>query len=194
MLFKSRLSVLLVSILFIVAACGNKKQKETPQPDASEGTYFSIRQFVSDQWETFHGQPFAIAKVVTVNGKTDSIMTNADKLDWGSIFKIFFATDISDPKFLGKYDFSQFADDATASNNFYYEAKEPDLFTRKLHIISDDVTNKIKSIYIETEQKTKWGSRIQRLFYIPVKTISIQEFESTTTGDKKELRVEYRFM
>lgn len=162
--------------------------------EKGEGHYFSIKEFASDQWNNFHGQPYGMEKIVYMNGKKDSLITNADAVDWGAILKIFFATDISDPKYDGKYIFSDFADETTLTENYYYEAKDPKLYTQKLHVIADMRNHKISSIYIETLKRNKWGSRMQRLYYEPVKNISIQEFETTATGDKNEVRVVYRFL
>lgn len=160
----------------------------------AEGHYFSIKDFALDQWKNFHGQPYGMEKIVYMNGRKDSLITNADAVDWGAILKMFFATDISDPKYDGKYDFSDFVDQTTLTENYYYEAKDPKMFTQKLHVIADMRNHKISSIYIETLKQNKWGSRMQRLYYEPVKSISIQEFETSATGDKNEVRVEYRFL
>lgn len=122
------------------------------------------------------------------------MLTNADAVDWAAIFNIFFETDISDSKFLDKYDFSEFADETTMTENYYYQAKDPKLFTQKLHIMSNLINHKISYIYIETSRNNRWGARTQRLYYEPVKSIVIQEFESVATGNKNEVRVEYRFL
>ena len=108
--------------------------------------------------------------------------------------KAFIESDISDPKYLEKYDFSMFEDGTTDTHNFYYEAKDKKLFTRKLQISADAMTRKIRSIYIETQKNAKWDSKTQKLFYMPMKVLSIQEFEKGTLGSGKELRVEYRFL
>lgn len=180
------LSIIIISTIFWVSC---KPKQEEPKPDASKGTYFSIKQFADDQWATFRGQPFGMQKVVYMNGKTDSSYTTAYDVNWGTIFNPFFESDISDPKFLGKYRYSVFKDDNTYSVNLFYEAVDDKLFTRKLVITLDELTAKVKSIYIETE-----GKKVSRkLLYLPVTLISIQEFEHTGPVSK-ELRIEYRFL
>jgi hypothetical protein len=178
--------------LITIASCKPKESK--PIPDASKGTYFSIKQFVKDQWDIHNGQPYGLTRVVTLNGEQDSTMTTAYEMAWGPLFKMFFDTDISDPKYLGQYDFSMFEDDATYTMNYYYEAKDPKLFTRKLHISTDATNNKVRSIYIETQKNGKWSDKSQKLFYMPLKVISVQEFEKSLIGSGKELRIEYRFL
>lgn len=183
--------LLFIAFLMLVVSCGK------PEPEVKEvedGTYFSIVDYAKDQWKTYHGQPFGIMKTVYFNGTADSVAGNAMELDWAPIFKVFFETDISDKKYIGQYDFSAFKDQQTATNTFYYEAKNKKLYTRKLQIIADEVNNKIESIYIEAGKQDRMGTRTVKLFYTPLKSISIQEMETSKTGQKKELRVVYKFL
>lgn len=180
-------------ILCVVVAASSCKQQAVESVQ-QEGHYFSIKEFALDQWNTYHGQPFGIQKIVYMNGRVDSVYTNADGVNWAAILKMFFETDISDSKFEDKYSFSEFADPTTLTENFYYEAKDPKLLTQKLHIMADLRNHRITSIYIETVKNNKWGSKMQRLYYEPVKSISIQEFETMVMGKRNEVRVEYKFM
>jgi len=186
-------TVLFTVICIAIFSCSPKKAEVKPAGNP-EATYFSIAQFTVDQWNTYHGQPYGIEKTTYIDGKTDSTLLDAYSMDWAAVFKVFFATDISDPKFLGKYDFTMFEDNATSTRNFYYEAKDKELFTRKFQISADQFTDKVRSIYIETEKKTRWSTVTQKLLYMPLKVISIQEFEWSTGGEPKEMRVEYRFL
>lgn len=176
-----------------VTAC--KKKEEPPvkyNPD--EGTYYSIRSFIEDQWSTYHGQPFLISKVVTMNGKKDSTTRSAIYVNWGEIFNLFMETDISDPKFLDKYTFSLFREESMQTRNYYYEAKDPELYTQKLHIATDLWTNKVRTVYIETLKKTFWTKQTRKLLYSPITVIQIQEHEEPFIGKNKDLTIEYRFL
>lgn len=177
-------------MLCLAVGCKTKPEDTPPE---GEGTYFSIRQFAMDQWHSFKGQPYSMFKIVTINGKSDTTMTNAYYLDWGSILKVFFETDISDKKYFGLYDFSQFEDATTYTNNYYYEAKDPKLFTQKLQISADNEHNKIKTIYIETQKSGGMSTTTKKLYYSPMNVIQIQEFEKTKGGPEKEIKIEYRF-
>lgn len=184
------LSVILMLFLFSCKPGSTVKN----DLDKNGGTYFSIKQFIADQWSLYHGQPFGLQKTVYVNGKTDTTLVSAYDVDWAAIFKVFFESDISDKKFLGKYSFSSFPDNATQTNNFFYEAKDDNLYTRKLQISADNISNRVRSVYIETQKKGRWSGRTQKLFYQPIKVISIQEYEKAGPGTVKELRIEYRFL
>jgi len=184
----------IIYLSFIFLGCNKPDGKKEDPPPPGEGTYFSIRQFAKDQYELFKGQPFTFDRFETINGKRDSTLVNTFQVDWAEILKIFFATDISDPEYLGKYDFSLIDDDATISRIYYYEANDPALFTRKLQIITDPENNKIKSIYIETRDEKGVGERAQKLYYAPKKVIQIQEFESKLAGPDRNYMLEYRFL
>lgn len=97
----------------------SKKNKANDFSDI-KGNYFSIRQYTLDQWNMYYGEPFLILKTVRVDkGKFDSSYTTSDTLNWGNIFKEFFATEISDRSYLGKYKFTQFDDDQDETHNFF---------------------------------------------------------------------------
>ncbi len=179
-------------ILLVITAC-KTKQTDVKQPE-DNGRYFSIADYAMDQVNTYYGQPYGMLKITFAEGKSDTLYTNTEKIDWAAILRIFFATDISDKKYLDRYNFSEFADTMSNTNNYYYEAKEKELFTQKLHITTNPRSNLINSIYIETSKNQSLDNRTQRLYYIPGKSIIIQEFESGNTGDDKEVRVEYQFM
>lgn len=185
------LTALFISVLFS-ASC--KKKESAPESPFSGATYFSIRQFGHDQFETYWGQPFTLQRFVTVNGKVDSAYVPAFQVDWAQVLMPFFEADISDPALVGKYRFSMFDDEATDSRTYFYEAIEDDLFTRSFQIITDPFTNAIKSIYIEAAEGDGAGRRSYKLFYQPVKVIQIQEFTSSNAGEDKSVRVEYRFL
>lgn len=184
------------AVLFaVLMACTSRKASEQNQTQSAEaGSYFSIIQFAKDQIDTYAGQPFTLVKTVTLNGKTDSCFVQSLRMDWADVLKVFFESDISNPKFLDKYQFTEFEESATDSRVFFYEAKEPGLFTRKLQISVDPLTNKIRSIYVETEKIGKLSTRAQKLFYRPVNLIQIQELERGTLGKDRDLRIQYRFL
>jgi hypothetical protein len=191
----TRLFPLIFIALFLVSSCKRADTTEEAYTGADTGaTYFSIKQFILDQYNTYHEQPFGFVKIVYLNGKVDSSLVTTRTVEWGPIFKAFFDTDIGHSKFLNQYDFTMFEDNATDTRNFYYEAKNDKLYTRKLQISADMVSSKVRSIYIEAIENTRWHGKTCKLFYMPLKLISIQEFEKSTPGPDKELRVEYRFL
>ncbi len=156
-----------------------------------KGTYFSVKQFSLDEWQTHAGEPIVFKQTVTLNGKTDTSYVNIEQLDWRPILKTFVETDISDRKFLGQYTFNQFDDATDNTHNFMYVANNKNLFTQKLLITMDVNSMKVRGVYIETYKKSIWNERIQKLYYAPVKIIQIQQYDHPLVGSKKELVTTY---
>jgi hypothetical protein len=187
--------LLLCLILLGNAAC--KQQKPDEILPKEKGTYFSIVDFTKDQYQTMSGQPFVIIQTSQFNnGTADSTWTDSYKMDWSNVFKIFFAADISAPKFLGHYTFAVFDNPTLAMTLkcYNYEASEPELFTRKLQINTDPLNNRIISLYIETEKSSTWNRQSQKLFYMVNKFIQIQQYKKPLIGRAKNLITQYTFM
>jgi hypothetical protein len=176
-----------------LAAC-KKSSNTTPSGKKVKGGYYSIQQYARDQFKMNKGIPYGFNKIVTHNGKKDTVVQNIYTVDWPFIFSKFFETDISDKKFLGHYNFSMFDDSATQTRNYFYEAKEDYLPTRKLMIMADLSTQMVKSIYIEYEKKSLLKFESRKLFYIPKKVIQIQEFNKALFRNPEETMTEYDFM
>ena len=92
--------VLLVLLVLMAACSGKRELKEDPEFADVKGTYFSIRQFIRDQWETNKMLPIAFEKVVTSDGEKDtSYFVSAYKVELGHIMLTFANTDIGQRKY-----------------------------------------------------------------------------------------------
>lgn len=178
-------------VLLGMNACKPEQAKET----APEDRNFSIRRFAAVQWFFYAGAPYSFERIIVLNGHRDTSYVSAMNMNWAPVFKIFLATDISDPKFSGKYKFSSFEENTTVTVHNVYEATEPELFTRTLHVIADQENpDKIHSVYVETRKENGNDVIIQRLLYAPQKKLQIQEVTSSGLGPDKEFLAEYRFL
>lgn len=186
------LFVLSISLFcFLSSSC--TKELAAEQPVSLDSSYFSIRQFLADQIHTYYGNPFTFYRIVAMNDRVDSALVGVDKVDWASVFGTFNATDISARKCLGKYRFSVTDDNITGDRGFIYTATDPKLFTQILQINADPSNYKISSIYMETAKEDFWEKKTQKLLYVPLHVIQIQEKEDGLLTGPRETRVEYRF-
>jgi len=185
----------MLALLLLAGSFSCKKKEKAVKESTANivGNYFSINQFMLDEWNTFAGEPFMISKTIKTDGKTDSFLTNSDTINWAPMLKTFAETDISDRKYLGQYKFTQFDDNQDNTHNFFYEATDEDLFTRKLLITIDRQTARILGIYIETETKSVFDDVSQKLYYAPLKTVQIQTESKPLLGSKKYSVVQYEF-
>ena len=191
--FSATSGIVLMLACCLLVAC-KKNQNNIPDGNKVKGSYFSIQQYARDQFKMNKGIPYGFNRIETHNGKKDTVVQNIYTVDWPFIFRKFFETDISDKKFIGHYNFSMFDDSATQTRNYFYEAKEDYLPTRKLMIIADLTSKRVKSIYIEYEKKSLFKFESSKLFYIPKKVIQIQEFNKSLFRDPVETITEYDFM
>ena len=182
--------IIITFSMISLASCSKKETTTIVPPTDTTQTYFSIKQYIQDQAATYGEQPFSLNRFATVDGKTDSSMVNFVNMEWGPVLKAFIETDISAVKFLGHYRFSRFEEERTGNFTLSYDAIDADLFTRTLQLTVDPTNNRILNIYIQTSTKEK----SQKLLYIPLKIIQIQEAEASWTGTKHNLRLEYRFL
>ncbi len=176
-------------------AAGCKEKTPGSEHKSEDGTYFSMRRFAQDQWTTHLGEPILLMKTVRVDdGITDTSYASSDTLNWGEIFAYFFKAEICSPEFLDRYKFSQFEDDMDDSYNFFYEALEQDLYTRKLLLTTERENMMAKGIYVDAVEKSLLSEKNIKLYYKPMKRIQIQVTEKPMFGKKKHTVTEYEFM
>lgn len=184
-----RIILPLITALLLLSSC----QKKLPQGYEPGDEYFSIQNFLDDQWKLKGGQPFVLERKIILNGQSDSSLVPLDSALWTNVRAIFDKTDISDPKYLSRYAFTLLEDKATAVTTLLYQAKEKKLFTRKVMVGMDSYTHKLKSVYIETESNNWIHTKTQKLSYITNRSIQIIEFEKSIASPKKELLLRYSF-
>ena len=156
--------------------------------------YFSINQYLYDQFKNYDGRPITILKTIKLKDKEDTVYTNSEKFDWTEVLDVLKETDISDKDLLGHYKYRQYVDDATKTINFYYDAQDDYLLTRQLLIVADEFTYHIRSIYIETiEHSMVFGDKKQFIFYVPLKHLQIQETKAPVFGQKSRKVASYYF-
>jgi len=182
----------IIFLLIIVLSFTNCKSKVTPK-DPNVETYFSIKQFLDDQWENRKGIPYTLLKISTFNGKMDSSIVGLDSILWQGIRTKFDPADISSTEFLGQYDFNSFEEKEMDLTTLHYQAKNKDLFMQVMNIDIDDFTNRIRSVYIETSKENAIYKKTEKLLFVPDNLIQIQEFEKSMVSPAKNMKISYRF-
>jgi len=201
MQFKSALLCICCLSLFACKGKQKSEPKETEKTmlpvvkqviDTSE-TYFSIRQYFDDQWQTRSSNPYTLLKIQVIDGKRDSSFVQMTPELWASIRAPFDAADISDTRYLSYYQFSAFDEDATMTSHNYYETLAPELFLRKMDIAADVNSQLVKSVYLETQRSIDGHDITGKLQYIPDRIVQIQTFEKIPGKPAKNTLLEYRF-
>lgn len=184
------LKYLTICLLFLIPfACNSKKERNHEEKEG----YFSVSQFLDDQWKNREGIPYTLLKVTNFNGIIDSSFVGLDSITWKEIRKYFDAADISNPELVGKYHFSHYDEDVLNLAMFSYEAASEKLWVQKTDIGYDQTNNRIKMVYIETQKKNFVSLEKQKLLYIPDETIQIQTYQKTLISKAKDLKITYYF-
>lgn len=173
-----------------------KSTTDTPEIpiETTDGeTYFSIIGYMKDQYEFLKGQPYVFDKIVTLDGQKDSTQVGIMDIEWAEVIKPFADADISNPKFLGKYDFDQFVDNELEVGNIMYTAKDKNEFMQRMNITYNIYSNKVESIYIETLKGNRMYTQEQKLTYMVGQQITINNYEKSIGSKARMLEVKYIF-
>lgn len=179
--------------LLLLSGCKYFKKSTYEPPEEEQETYFSVSEFLDDQWKLLAGQPYMLLKVTNFNGSKDSSMVLLDSTLWQQIREPFDAADIGKVQFLEQYRFTTYKENVLNAIYINYEALYKDLYTRRLNVGMDNYNYKIQSIYIEAEKRNRTYTSIRKLTYIPQKSIRIQGFEKSIISKPEEMNVVYYF-
>ncbi len=190
---KGLLSLLAGTLL--LAGCVPGPTPETADRNEAEiPNYFSMKDFILDQISLLQGQPYTLQKIVKLNGETDTSIVALQTEDWSPVYAAFREAEIGLPKYVGRYNFTNFPEPLTRTEQFVYEAKEPKLLVRRLMLGINDESAKVTSVLAETEKTNFWGGERKKLYYAPLKVIQIQEEATAKVGADKTFSIEYRFL
>lgn len=202
-------SLLVIFSCLFLFACKEKQKSSSAEEKTAEGkmtdsatvrvidsseTYFSIKQYFNDQWNTRRNNPYTLLRIArTGTGRPDSSYVGLDSPLWFSLRAYFDAADIGGKQFLGQYKFDMFTDEQMEVTHLHYEALSPQLFLQKMDITADMFSNLVKSVYMETRREQEGSTTSQKLQYIPDRIFQIQEFEKKEGAAAKNTLLEYRF-
>lgn len=167
----NKFSWFIICCILCIAACQSNK---VPEGFEADDHYYSVVYEMDNFWNNSNHQPFVLKKDVKSGDVVDSGFQAWDSTFYDSIRKIFLEADISDQKYLGKYNFTEFTDETNNLVTYSYEANDDDLFTRK-YLINFDLNYIFDNAYIETKSKKK----IQKLLFSPRNVIQFIEQDLT---------------
>jgi hypothetical protein len=199
-----RLSLLLPATLcLLLFACKEKQKSATTEQKAAPivplkvedttQTYFSIRDYLNEQWNLKKDNPYTLLKIVIANGKRDSAFVPFDSANWFAIMKPFYIADIGDKKYLGWYRFDSFEDEAAEEMHIHYEAIAPDTIMRKMDIAANRYSGMVNLVYMETRQKANNEIITRKMTYKRDDFIQVVESEKEEGKPAVQRVIEHRF-
>lgn len=178
-------------LLLSFAACNSDKNKY-PKGYEEGDEYFSTVDFFKDQWKSRDNYTYVFAKVTKVNGVvTDSTIVNWSETLFAEIAAPFEKADISDPKFLGKYNIDFIKEE---DNTVMYTANDEDLYTQKIILTFDGENSKVRSLYIETREDGLMNMDKKNLLYLPDNTTQFVEFKKAAMSKSEQIITTYKFL
>jgi hypothetical protein len=179
--------VAIVILCFTLTACGNKKKYNGD----SRVNYPDIKLVLDDYLDT--EAPLMYNKYVNDNGSKDSSKVPDNEMPWKDIYATFEQANIQEKELDKKYIIDITNDTTTQAMTLHYTALDPNLFTQKISIISNNMDRDLRSLYIETTDPGWFSSTNQRLLFIPDRSIQIQERTKRLFSEEKIVITTYKF-
>lgn len=131
--FNSR--IFFISAIFWLASCGSENTAKLASP-----TYFSLKDFFSNESKRLEGLNLNIKKSISDNGQTEGQILQIN--NWKNELSLFSESDINKPAWKNSYEVKEYGDSTL------YIAKEANLRTRKIKIGRNEA-KQVNTISIE---------------------------------------------
>lgn len=159
----------------------------------SNSEYFSINEFMDDQWKYLKTQAYVLRRYRTVNNVEDSAYTELNDKLFRELKSRFGAADISGAAYRGKYHVTLSLDTALNMVNLLYVSADPALPTRQTLLSMDKENSRITQVYVSMQSDSSGTFRTQNLLYVPEKVIQIQEYEKQANAEPVNTKIIYKF-
>lgn len=195
----------LLVVALACASCKHTPDKKKENADAgtqpavvsqnvdSDSEYFSINEFMDDQWKYLKTQAYVLKRYRTVNNVQDSAYAELNDKLFRELKARFGATDISGAACRGKYQVTLSLDTAQNMVNLLYIAADPALPTRQTLLSMDKENARVTQVYVSTQSDSNGTFRTQNLLYVPEKVIQIQEYEQGANAEPVNTKIIYKF-
>ena len=167
-------------LFVIVSACKSKKENPPVQPEQTNAndtaTFYDVKGFFESEIKEVNTTPYFIYyKKSKDNKKKDSIAIK--NKDFNELASHFLDKDITRKEIKHYYKEDVFRDLSTKSITLSYSTKNKELEIQSIDVLLDEVTNKVKFIFIRTNKNEGDSSIIKQMSWNKGKNFLI----STTT-------------
>jgi hypothetical protein len=195
--------ILSIALCLTLFACKEKQKSATTEQKAAPivplkvedttHTYFSIKDYLDQQWNLKKDDPYTLLKIVIANGKRDSTFVAFDSANWYAILHPFYIADISNKKYLGWYHFDSFENEDMEEVHIHYEAIAPDTIMRKMDVAANKYSGMVNLVYMETRYKANDVITTRKMTYKHDDFIQVIESEKKEGKPAVERIIEHRF-
>ena len=175
-----------IGLVILLTSCKNKKSNTVQSLASDTSSFYDTKSFFTEEINDIKAQPYIITNFTSINdSKKDSSKINAAEFE--KIAQQFIQKDIANKELKPYYKETVFRDLTTNSVVFDYTTKDSTKAVQNLHVLINEETSKVNSIYIKSIESNK-DSTIEGSFnwtkgesFIIVKTIAKSDGSSYTT-------------
>lgn len=160
-----------ILVLIILHSCGEAKKYNGD----SYVNYPDIKMILKENLEPFKTGVQKWKITTNADGKTSSVVKNAEDINWEEWEKPFTQSDFNSQAMDTKYKIDVFNDTLTGMNTILYTALDLSVPTSTLSITNHGMGQHIETLYLENKDAGFFNSHEYKLLYSYGRMIQIQE-------------------
>jgi hypothetical protein len=176
---------LFILVLFL-SACSSPGSEEETNNDINK-TFFPIAGNINAELKELDSLPVAVIKYTTVGDHTDTSI--ADKSELRKMAALLTNPDISSPELKLFYKEAVFMDNTINMVTMSYTTKSEEPLVRKIDVMIQPDTEKVKSIYVEKQEKNGDTSINRKMVWTPGKNLQVITL-TNLPGQQETIRTE----
>ena len=157
-------------LMAFISACSSSGSEEETNNDINK-TFFPIAGNINAELKELDSLPVAVIKYTTVGDQTDTSI--ADKSELRKMAALLTNPDISAPELKMFYREAVFMDNTINMVTMSYTTKSEEPAVRKIDVMIQPDTEKVKSIYVEKLEKNGDTTINRKMIWTPGKNLQV---------------------
>jgi hypothetical protein len=180
----------IAGMLLILFACEEKNHSQGPgrttaSIDSAKSTtrYFPVMAFLKSEIEYVDSLPVGIKKFTVIGNHQDSGYIQLK--EFHKLAGEFLSAELNDSAFARDFTETSFFDQSSNTATFLYKARDENLLTRRIDVITmkTDVYDEVKSIYIEKDVRSGDSLINKKLMWRPKKNFQVISAATDSKGN-----------
>jgi hypothetical protein len=177
--------ILFILMLFF-SACSSSGSDQETNNDINK-TFFPIAGNINAELKELDSLPVAVIKYTTIGDKTDTSI--AEKSELRMMAGLLTDPDISSPDLKKYYSEAVFMDNTINTVTMSYTTKSEDPAVQKIDVMIHPDTEKVKSIYVEKQERSGDTTYKRKMVWTPGKNLQVITI-TNITGQPEYIKTE----
>lgn len=173
-------------LMVFLSACSSSGSEEETNNDINK-TFFPIAGNINAELNELDSLPVAVIKYTTVGDQTDTSI--ADKSELRKMAALLTYPDISSPELKLFYKEAVFMDNTINMVTMSYTTRSEEPSVRKIDVMIQPDTEKVKSIYVEKQEKNGDTTINRKMIWTPGKNLQVITL-TNLPGQQETIRTE----